>query len=145
MREGEPPRAGGQPSRPRSGAEGGQRVILVVDDDDAVRTMLTRLLEAQGYAVLQAANADAAVRVFSGPVRPDLVVSDVVMPGRSGIELRRLIAELAPGLPVILVSGYSPDAPAEFAARQPDTRFMPKPFAVDHLLALVDETLAERP
>ncbi|HET7737386.1 MAG TPA: response regulator, partial [Tepidiformaceae bacterium] len=119
--------------------------ILVVDDDDAVRTMLARLLEAQGYQVVAAENSDVALRLFEGGVRPDLVVSDVVLPGRSGIELRRILAELAPGLPVILVSGYSPEAPADFASKLPDTRFVAKPFAVEQLLTLVAETLGQRP
>ncbi|MGK2964407.1 MAG: response regulator [Tepidiformaceae bacterium] len=118
--------------------------ILVVDDDDGVRTMLARLLEAQGYTVLSAGNSDAALKVFDEGVKVDLVVSDVVMPGRSGIELRRMVAEIAPGLPVILVSGYSPEAPADFASKLPDTRFVAKPFAVEQLLTLVAETLGNR-
>jgi DNA-binding NtrC family response regulator len=67
------------------------------------------------------------------------------MPGESGIELRRAIATMYPGLPVILISGYSAEGPAEFAARTPDTVFVQKPFAADQLLDLVDETFASRP
>ncbi len=116
-------------------------VILVVDDDDPVRVMLARLLQTQGYRVLQAPNASEA-RKLIGTQRPDLVISDIVMPGESGIELRRHIAGMWPELPVILISGYSAEGPAEFAARTANTTFVQKPFAADQLLALVEQHLA---
>ncbi|MCZ2108798.1 MAG: response regulator [Dehalococcoidia bacterium] len=115
-------------------------VILVVDDDDPVRVMLARLLRTQGYSVLQAANASDARRLLASQ-QPDLIISDIVMPGESGIELRRHIASTWPELPVILISGYSAEGPAEFAARTPRTMFVQKPFAADQLLALVEQTL----
>jgi len=115
--------------------------ILVVDDDDPVRVMLARLLRTQGYTVYQAAHA-AEARAQLDVARPDLVISDIVMPGESGIELRRGILERWPELPVILISGYSAEGPAEFAARTPNTVFVQKPFAADQFLALVEETLA---
>ena len=116
-------------------------VILVVDDDDPVRVMLARLLRTQGYDVLQAANAGEARRLVANQ-RPDLVISDIVMPGESGIELRRHLAAMWPELPVILISGYSAEGPAEFAARTSNTTFVQKPFAADQLLVLVEQTLA---
>ena len=115
--------------------------VLVVDDDDPVRVMLARLLRTQGYGVLQAAHAEGA-RAILETSRPDLVISDIVMPGESGIELRRELSERWPNLPVILISGYSAEGPAEFAARTPKTAFVQKPFAPDHFLALVEQTLA---
>lgn len=118
----------------------GSAAILVVDDDDPVRVMLARLLRTQGYAVIQAKDAETAREALDAQ-RPDLVISDIVMPGESGIELRRTIAGLWPELPVILISGYSAEGPAEFAARTPKTTFVQKPFAADHFLALVKQTL----
>jgi DNA-binding NtrC family response regulator len=119
----------------------GQRSILVVDDDDPVRVMLARLLRTQGYEVHQAANAREARKAIEAS-RPDLVISDIVMPGESGIELRRAIAQHWPGLPVILISGYSAEGPAEFAARTANTTLVQKPFAADQLLSLVEQVLA---
>lgn len=116
-------------------------VILLVDDDDPVRVMLARLLRTQGHEVLQAENAAAAHRILNDR-QPDLIISDIVMPGESGIELRRNVAARWPAIPVILISGYSSEGPAEFAARTPNTVFVQKPFAADQFLALVDETLA---
>lgn len=114
--------------------------ILVVDDDDPVRVMLARLLRTQGYTVLQAAHANEA-RALLDSRKPDLVISDIVMPGESGIELRRSILERWPEIPVILISGYSAEGPAEFAARTMNTLFVQKPFAADQFLALVEQTL----
>ena len=105
--------------------------------------MLARLLRTQGYSVLQAANASQARTVLTEE-SPSLVISDIVMPGESGIELRRTIADQWPELPVILISGYSAEGPAEFAARTPNTSFVQKPFAADQLLSLVEQTLIDR-
>jgi DNA-binding NtrC family response regulator len=120
------------------------RVILVVDDDEHVRVMLARLLKTQGYEVVQAGSAVEAHRALDEQ-RPDVVISDIVMPGESGIELRRTIATRWPELPVILISGYSAEGPAEFAARTANTIFVQKPFAADQLLNLVEQTIPPRP
>ena len=130
-----------------AGDEPGQTLgmILVVDDDEPVRTMLARLLRTEGYTVVHAASAHDAHRQLA-EAQPALVISDIVMPGESGIELRRQMAKRWPELPVILISGYSAEGPAEFAARTPHTSFVQKPFAADQLLALVrDILLAGRP
>jgi DNA-binding NtrC family response regulator len=103
--------------------------------------MLARLLRTQGYTVLQS-HSVADARLQLDLEQPDLVISDIVMPGESGIELRRMIANRWPELPVILISGYSAEGPAEFASRTANTIFVQKPFAADQLLALVEETLA---
>ena len=63
-------------------------LILIVDDDDPLRAMLARLLRTRGYSVVQAANANQARTVLTGE-QPALILSDIVMPGESGIELRR--------------------------------------------------------
>lgn len=115
-------------------------LILVVDDDEPVRVMLARLLRTQGYSVVQASTSREAHERLA-EYSPDLVISDIVMPGESGIELRRSIASAYPALPFILISGYSADGPAEFAARTPRTSFVQKPFAADQLLALIKEVL----
>ena len=114
--------------------------ILIVDDDEAVRVMLVRLLRSQGYRVEQASSAQGAWDQI-GRDAPDLVISDIAMPGDSGIDLRRVLLVHWPELPVILISGYSAEGPAEFAARTPNTTFVQKPFAAEHLLVLIERTL----
>ena len=117
-------------------------LILVVDDDEPVRVMLARLLTTAGYQVHACANA-AEARAWLESNEPDLLVTDIVMPGDSGIELRRFVSQRYPHVPAILISGYSAEEPAEFAARQPDTVFIPKPFTADELLELVERMLPE--
>ena len=112
------------------------RKILVVDDDSPVRVMLSRLLRTQGYTV-NTANDVAAAKAMLEARLPDLIISDIVMPGESGIELRRWVAARWPELPVVLISGYSSEGPAEFASRTPHTLFVQKPFAADALLGLI--------
>lgn len=114
--------------------------ILVVEDEEPVRIMLGRLLRSQGYSVVLAANATEARTVLSR-MKPEMVVTDIIMPGENGIELRRVIAQDWPAMPVLLISGFSDDGPAEFAARTPKTGFLPKPFAAEHFLAVVAQML----
>jgi DNA-binding NtrC family response regulator len=133
------------PIVPRSGAVAGPagsgEEILVVDDDQPVRAVLARLLRSKGYSVLQAGNAHEAMGQLERQ-QPAAVITDIVMPGESGIELRRSIARRWPAMPVVLISGYSAEAPAEFAARTPLTWFVQKPFRAEQLLALLAEALA---
>ena len=115
-------------------------VILIVDDDHPIRVLLVRLLRRQGYLVLQAATTNEALAALNGD-ETDLVISDIELSGESGIELRKVIAERWPNLPVILLSGYSAEEPAEFAARTPRTLFVQRPFVAEHFLSLVALTL----
>lgn len=110
--------------------------ILVIDDDRPVRVMLGRLLEPYGFRVSLAGSA-AAARGLLDTDAPDLVVTDVVMPGESGIELRRYLAEYRPGLTVILMSGFSSEEPARVADEVPNTYFLQKPFPPAALIDLV--------
>jgi two-component system KDP operon response regulator KdpE len=96
-----------------------------------------RMLESGGYAVIEAADATEALRIFEQE-RPRLVVSDVVMPGMRGPELARALRAIDPGVAVILVSGSSEAQPV-------GDHFLEKPFAIDTLLAAVRAALAAQP
>lgn len=102
---------GAAEGRSLEGAElprGGEGVILLVEDNDAVRTLVRELLEQQGYKVLEAAHADQAMeRVEQHGDEIDLLVSDVVMPGMSGPELAALLAERMPELKILFMTGYA--------------------------------------
>lgn len=114
--------------------------LLVVEDDPSVRTLLGHVLAEDRRIIDQAANVDEAERLAAHQ-RPDIVIADVVMPGRSGIDLRREFVRRFPGLPVILISGYSPEQVAEFVARTPATAFLPKPFSIADLRQMVEDAL----
>ena len=88
--------------------ETGTGVVLVVEDDAAVRATTSGMLEDLGYSVLSAETGNAALKIIQENVALDLVFSDVVMPdGMSGVELARRIGSLRPGLPILLTSGYT--------------------------------------
>jgi signal transduction histidine kinase/CheY-like chemotaxis protein len=89
-------------------ARGGVETVLVVDDERAVRELLTIILRGRGYTVIPAGDAKTALDVLSAPDQPvDLVVSDVVMPGMSGTRLIEDIQARWPGVKLLLVSGHS--------------------------------------
>lgn len=98
--------------------EAGAGVVLVVEDDDAVRATTSGMLEDLGYSVLSAETGNAALKIIQENTSLDLVFSDVVMPdGMSGAELAQRIGSLRPELPVLLTSGYTaqrviPETPA---------------------------------
>jgi PAS domain S-box-containing protein len=107
----------GESENPEAQLSGGNRSVLLVEDNDHVREFAHNLLDDLGYEVAAAANADEALaRLEAGGI--DLLFSDVVMPGMSGVELARVARQRRPGLPVLLASGYSEEivggAGAEF-------------------------------
>ena len=79
--------------------------ILVVDDEDSIRLLYQEELQEQGYEVVLAGNADEAIEQFSA-TKPDLIILDIKMPGRSGIEVLQTIRELSRDVPVILSTAY---------------------------------------
>jgi PAS domain S-box-containing protein len=124
----------------------GQGTILLVDDDETVREYVRTILENGGYDVLSAANgveALFAVEKRQGPV--DLVVTDVVMPKVSGLELRDRLLARWPDLKVLFVSGYPDEAIARHGLLEPTANFLSKPFSAQALLARVEKLLREKP
>ena len=82
------------------------KVILVVEDDEAVRETAVALVESLGYHVASASNAHDALRRMQSE-RVDAVLTDVMMPGMSGFQLANRIRALDPDMPIICVTGYS--------------------------------------
>ncbi len=108
----------------------GHETILVVEDEEAVRTMIRRALERQGYVVLAASGAAAAIETaerYSGPI--DLLLTDVVMPDRGGRELADAIRARRPGLRVVYMSGYTDDAVVRHGIETSTDAFLQKPFS----------------
>lgn len=101
-------------------------MILLVDDDDDVRETSADMLEELGYAVVQASNGPDALRMID--TRPDLevMVTDIRMPGMSGLELSDIARRLRANLKIILISGY-------FLPQPLHRRFLQKPFRTHEL------------
>jgi two-component system cell cycle sensor histidine kinase/response regulator CckA len=117
---------------PRAGTRSddlrGDEVVLLVEDDSAVRAMARKALAAHGYAVLEAADGKEALRVeeeHQGPIH--LLVTDVVMPRLSGRQLAERLIRRRPDLRVVYMSGYTSDA-VLLRGVTPDTSFLHKPF-----------------
>jgi CheY-like chemotaxis protein len=107
----------------------GERILLV-EDDDALRRMVARVLRFNGYHVVEAANGEDALASWDRHAdRFDMIVTDVVMPGVGGIEVARSLRERHPGLRVIYMSGYSQEAIGRQGTLQPDATWLSKPFS----------------
>jgi two-component system, cell cycle sensor histidine kinase and response regulator CckA len=132
----EPPEPTRRVSAPRGAT------VLVVDDEDAVRMTVRRLLERIGYVVLCATGPEDALRsakAFEGDIH--VVISDVVMPGMSGPELVRRLAEARPEMGVVFMSGYTEEGIRLHGALDRGMAFLQKPFSQEELSACVRQAL----
>jgi CheY-like chemotaxis protein len=123
---------------------GGTETLLLVEDEAAVRSSARRLLERQGYTVLEARHGADALRLVEESGRPiDLVVTDLVMPEMGGKELAERLRAHRPGLKVLFMSGYTEKAIAADGVMPPNTGFVEKPFTVEQLMRRLREILDE--
>jgi two-component system, cell cycle sensor histidine kinase and response regulator CckA len=121
----------------------GQGTILLVEDEDGLRSLNARGLRSRGYSVIEAANGLEAMEALeekNGAV--DLVVSDVVMPEMDGPTLLKNMRGRNPDLKIIFVSGYAEDAFEKSLPENQQFAFLPKPFTLSQLVAAVKETMA---
>jgi CheY-like chemotaxis protein len=116
-----------RPSRPIAAPRGQGETILVVEDEEAVRTLARRTLEEAGYEVLEAATGREGLKVLlSAPV--DMVLCDVILPEMSGHELGRRLVVIRPEVPILYMSGYPGLDVAERGLIAHDAPFIEKPF-----------------
>jgi len=119
-------------------------LVLVVEDEAAVRQLVRRSLEAVGLTVLEAENGQQALDVVARRrERPKLVLTDVIMPGLNGRELSERLATTQPGLPVLFMSGYTDDDVLARSLLPEEAPFIQKPFGPDELVAKVRTMLAQ--
>ena len=129
----------------RTGAVGGRETVLLVEDEVLVRAVLKKVLVGAGYNVLEAANAEDASFVnarFNGMIHA--LVTDVVMPGRTGLELARQLTSIRPSLKVLYMSGYAPNAPQLAFGVDGGESFLQKPITPPQLLSMLRDVL-DRP
>ncbi|HUF51659.1 MAG TPA: PAS domain S-box protein [Longimicrobiales bacterium] len=121
-------------------------VVLLVEDDDAVRTLARRALQQRGFEVLEAGHGAEALALVADDSRQiDVVVTDLTMPGIRGDELADRIRTMQPGVGIVLMSGYTEAAAAHAAESDQRRSFLEKPFTPDSLVQAVRGVLSRDP
>jgi PAS domain S-box-containing protein len=123
-------------------ARRGTETILLVEDAEALRTMVREILEAAGYTVIESTDPrDAVLRAESHAGALDLILTDVVMPHMSGPEVVRAVQATRPSVKVLFMSGYTNEAIGRQGVLEQDTHLLQKPFSSDALLGSVRAAL----
>ncbi len=126
------------PSRVTTSSVAG-RTVLVIEDDRAVRGVVTQVLKSSGYHVLVADEPEGAIALaaeHAGSI--DVVLSDVVMPRMNGLECYAKLRETSPQIKVLFMSGYTPDTVADHGVLSDSSHFIQKPFTLSEVLSKLD-------
>lgn len=115
--------------------------ILIVEDDQAVRALVSQVLSELGYAYLEAGDAVGAVPILESGQRIDLMISDVGLPGMNGRQLADIARQLRPELRVLFITGYAENAGTRAGFLEEGMQMITKPFAFDQLTAKVREMI----
>ena len=121
------------------------RTILLVEDDEPLRKLVSRILNRTGYTVVSASNGEEALRLIDSPEHTgiDLLVSDVVMPGIGGKALAEKLQARLPDLKVLFISGYPDEAVVHHGVLDEGVAYLQKPFSPKAIIQKVQEVLAE--
>jgi CheY-like chemotaxis protein len=115
--------------------------ILLVDDDEALRRLVRRILMQQGFHVIEASDGAEALEVASAYAEPvDLLLADVIMPKVNGLVLARRLLQERPGIGVLYMSGYVEKS--ILLAKHPESIVLQKPFTPDALMAAIRQMMA---
>lgn len=120
---------------------GGDESILVIEDDQGIRLLVSRLLQKAGYAVTLATNGEEALHHIDGGLKADLVLSDIVMPKMGGMEFLQHFRDRGNTAPVLLASGYSSRAITPELTLRGEVAIVQKPYSPDDLLRKVRSML----
>jgi len=120
----------------------GGETILVVEDDKDLRTLMAQALKQQGYKALEAANGEEGLLLFDKFRQEiNLIVTDIVMPMMTGLELTDLLSPLCPQMKVVYISGYPDNPDLRQRNLTPDANFIPKPFSLEDLATKIRRVL----
>ncbi|CAI8914190.1 two-component system, cell cycle sensor histidine kinase and response regulator CckA [Pseudomonas sp. IT-P258] len=116
--------------------------VLIVEDDPAVRMLVSTVLSDLGYAYVEACDGDSAVPILDSAQRIDLLISDVGLPGMNGRQLAEIGRQLRPDLRVLFITGYAEHAAVRGGFLDPGMQMITKPFTFDLLTAKVREMIS---
>lgn len=133
-----------QPTPQPKNIDGSPPRILVVDDEQYMCDVCSRTLLRNGYQVVTTSDPDAAVRLLSGDLRFDLLLTDIKMPTMSGLELARIACERDPAIAIIIMTGFASQENLQQSVQRGVADFLPKPFELDQLRFAVDQALHKR-
>jgi len=135
-----------EPERAQPRDVTGQDTILLVEDEEAVRSFAARALRMRGYNVLEASGGEEALELVKKAAAPiHLLITDVVMPNMDGPTLVRAVRRIRPDMAVIFMSGYAEEAFRRNDEKAEDLHFLPKPFGLKQLASKVKEVLSGAP
>lgn len=115
--------------------------VLVVDDEPLMRTVMKHVLTDEGYAVVTARNAADALALTGGGLHPDLILTDVSMPGMDGVELAARLRTLLPDVPIVFMSAATELQQVAQLDRAEPRNVLEKPFEIDSLARCVRDAL----
>lgn len=119
--------------------------ILVIEDDDSFRNVLVQMLAKVGYEVRQAGDGNQALEVCA-QFEPDLVLTDIIMPDKEGLETIQELLEICPGMKIIAMSGggkFGPDSYLPLAQKLGAKATLQKPFMREELINTINQVLEE--
>jgi len=137
LKQDEPPQA------QQSGAAQQGETVLIVEDDPAVRVLVSAVLGELGYSYLEAGDARSAMPILDSAQRIDLLISDVGLPGMNGRQLAEIGRQIRPQLKVLFITGYAEHAAARGGFLDPGMQLITKPFTFDLLTAKVREMIRD--
>lgn len=114
--------------------------VLIVEDDETARNRLSRVLSKEGYNVFAAADGDEGVRMFEEN-RPDVVMTDLKLPKKNGLEVLRAVRGISDSVETILFTGYGDEEAAIDAMREGATNYLRKPIDLDQMLIAIQKAL----
>lgn len=117
-----------------------QKTILVIDDEEDIRSLLENFFSGLGYKTLTAADLNQTVFILNRE-SPDIVFLDIVLPGVNGIEILKLLKKLDNKMIVVMMSGYATEAKAKSALELGAFDYLNKPFNMTHVKGMLDRII----
>lgn len=117
--------------------EHAKKLILVIDDEEDIRTMLEAFFQQLGYRTTSAADLNQTVFCLNRE-KPDIIFLDIVLPGVNGIEILKMLKKIIPDCIVVMMSGYATESKAKAALDLGAYDYLNKPFEMDHVKAMLN-------